>query len=203
YALARLDEDAVASDPISQFERWFTEAQHAELPEPNAMTLATVDPEGRPQARVVLLKDFGPEGFVFYTNYQSAKGRELAARPHAALLFLWIELERQVRIDGPVTRVAEAESEAYFRIRPRASQLGALASQQSRVVADRATLDRRFAELEDEYANREIPRPAHWGGYSVRADTVEFWQGRRSRLHDRLRYRRAEDGGWRLERLEP
>lgn len=202
YALARLDEDSIEADPFRQFERWFEEARRAELPEPNAMTLATADPDGRPHARIVLLKDLEAGGFVFYTNYDSAKGRELAANPQAALVFLWKELERQVRIEGRVERVSDAESTAYFRIRPRGSQLGAAVSRQSRVVTDRATLDRRYLELEGRYRDRDIPRPPHWGGYRLIPETFEFWQGRRNRLHDRLHFRRDGEG-WRLQRLEP
>lgn len=203
YALARLDEDSVDADPIPQFLRWIEEARHAELPEPNAMTLATVDADGQPQARVVLLKEATADGFVFYTNYASAKGQELAQNPRAALVFLWLELERQVRINGRVTKVATSESDAYFANRPRGSQLGALVSHQSRVVTDRAALDERYARLEREYHDHPIPRPEHWGGYRLQPESIEFWQGRRSRLHDRLRYRRNSEGQWRLERLEP
>lgn len=203
YALARLDEDSVDADPIHQFQRWMEEARHAELPEPNAMTLATVDADGQPQARVVLLKEATADGFVFYTNYASAKGQELDQSPRAALVFLWLELERQVRINGRTDRVGATESDAYFANRPRGSQLGALVSRQSRVVSDRATLDERYATLEREYHDRPIPRPDHWGGYRLKPESIEFWQGRRSRLHDRLRYRRDSEGHWRLERLEP
>ncbi len=202
YALARLDEDSISADPIAQFHAWFDEANRAEVPEPNAMTLATVDSDGRPHARIVLLKEADAYGFVFFTNYQSAKGAELAGNPHAALVFLWKELERQVRIEGLVSAVSAAESEAYFRTRPHGSQLGALASNQSRVVADRATLDQRFAELDARYRDRDIPRPAHWGGYRLGAERIEFWQGRQSRLHDRLLYLRT-DQGWLVQRLEP
>lgn len=202
YALAELDETSVNPDPIEQFHAWFDDAIKAEVPEPNAMTLATVDGDGRPHARIVLLKDADADGFVFYTNYQSAKGAELAVNPHAALVFLWKELERQVRIEGVVSPVSSEESEAYFRARPRGSQIGALASNQSRVVTNRETLDRRFAELDARYRDRDIPRPAHWGGYRLSPEVLEFWQGRQSRLHDRLRYLRTDEG-WTLERLEP
>jgi pyridoxamine 5'-phosphate oxidase len=202
YALAELDETSVNPDPIEQFHAWFDDAIKAEVPEPNAMTLATVDSDGRPHARVVLLKEAGADGFVFYTNYQSAKGAELAVNPHAALVFLWKELERQVRIEGVVSPVSVEESEAYFRSRPRASQIGALASNQSRVVTDRDTLDQRFAELDALYRVQDIPRPSHWGGYRLSPELLEFWQGRQSRLHDRLRYLRTDEG-WTLERLEP
>jgi pyridoxamine 5'-phosphate oxidase len=166
------------------------------------MTLATATPDGRPSARVVLLKGFDERGFVFYTNYEGRKSRELEANPRAALLFYWGELERQVRVEGRVSRVPDRESDAYFAGRPRGSQLGAWASEQSRPVRDRGALERRLRELEGEYEGREVPRPAFWGGYRVVPETMEFWQGRENRLHDRLRYRRAE-GGWKIERLQP
>lgn len=203
YALARLDGQAVDADPIHQFQRWFEDALRAEVPEPNAMTLATTDHSGQPHARIVLLKELDNDGFVFFTNYLSAKGHELADNPRAALVFLWKELERQVRLEGTVTRVEAALSERYFHSRPRASQLGALASRQSQPVAERSVLERRFAELEQRYRDREIPRPEYWGGYRLRPIRIEFWQGRRSRLHDRLCYQRTAEGGWSLQRLEP
>ena len=203
YALAQLDEYSVALDPIDQFNQWMNDARHAELPEPNAMTLATVDANSQPQARVLLLKEVSAKGFVFYTNYTSAKGQELDQNPRATMVFLWLELERQVRINGRVSKLSGAEADDYFASRPRSSQLGALASQQSQVVANRAELDERYAALEREYHNRPIPRPAYWGGYRLQPDLLEFWQGRRSRLHDRLRYRLNSEGGWRLERLQP
>jgi pyridoxamine 5'-phosphate oxidase len=202
YARSELRKAGVDPDPLRQFRHWLEEAIAAELPEPNAMTLATVDTDGRPKARVVLLKGLDETGFLFFTHYTSAKGRQLAANPHAALVFLWHELERQVRIEGRVERLPRAESEGYFRSRPRASQLGALASRQSEVVANRETLEQRFAELERQYAGGGIPMPEQWGGYRLLPTLLEFWQGRPGRLHDRLRYRRQE-GGWWLERLEP
>lgn len=204
YAMGALNEAEVDPDPLQQFQRWFGEAVAAQLPEPNAMTLATADRTGRPYARVMLLKSCDADGFVFFTNYRSDKGRQLAESPHAALVFLWLELERQIRIEGAVSPIPGAESEAYFRSRPRESRLGALASRQSQVVASRQILDERFQQLEAQYPDDNIPMPHHWGGYRVRPDLLEFWQGRHGRMHDRLRYRRsAVEGGWLLERLEP
>ena len=203
YSRSELGKASVDSDPFRQFQRWLHEAIEAELPEPNAMTLATVKADGGPAARVVLLKDLDATGFVFFTNYLSDKGRQLAANPQAALVFLWLELERQVRIEGSIGLVTGEEAEAYFHSRPRNSQLGALASQQSRVVDNRRLLEQRFEELGRQYAGRAIPMPAQWGGYRLVPAMLEFWQGRPSRLHDRLRYRLQPDGGWLLERLEP
>lgn len=203
YALGALRESDVDPDPIKQFERWLREAMKAQLPEPNAMTLATADRTGRPYARVVLLKDCDADGFVFFTNYQSDKGRQLADNPHAALVFLWLELERQVRIEGTVSKIPIADSEAYFQTRPRESRLGSLASRQSQVVASREILDKRFQQLAGQYPDDNIPMPNNWGGYRVRPAMLEFWQGRHGRMHDRLRYRLQRDGSWLLERLEP
>jgi len=202
YTRAGLREADADPDPIEQFRGWFGEALAADLHEPNAMTLATATPDGRPSARVVLLKGFDERGFVFYTNYEGRKGRELEANPRAALVFYWGELERQVRVEGRVSRVSDGESDAYFSGRPRGSQLGALASEQSRPVRDRGALERRLREVEGEYEGREVPRPAFWGGYRIEPETIEFWQGRENRLHDRLRYSRSE-GGWKIERLQP
>ena len=202
YTRAGLREADADPDPIEQFRGWFGEALAADLHEPNAMTLATATPDGRPSARVVLLKGFDERGCVFYTNYEGRKGRELEANPRAALVFYWGELERQVRVEGRVSRVSDGESDAYFSGRPRGSQLGALASEQSRPVRDRGALERRLRELEGEYEGREVPRPAFWGGYRIEPETIEFWQGRENRLHDRLRYSRSE-GGWKIERLQP
>jgi len=206
YKRETLDEAHVDPDPYRQFGRWFDEAVKAELPEPNAMTLATAGVDLRPSARIVLLKGFDARGFVFFTNYASRKGHELAAHPQAALLFHWSELERQVRIEGIAGKVDEAESDAYFAERPRPSRLGAWASPQSQPVAGRAALETRFAAVEAQYrdAGERIPRPAHWGGYRVVPETLEFWQGRSSRMHDRIRYRRdLESGGWIIDRLAP
>jgi len=203
YTRAGLRESDADPDPIEQFRRWFDETLAADLHEPNAMTLAAAAPDGRPSARIVLLKGFDERGFVFYTNYEGRKSQELEANPYAALVFYWGELERQVRIEGRVSRVSEEESDAYFAGRPRGSQLGAWVSEQSRPVRDRGSLEERLRELEAEYEGREVPRPPFWGGYRVEPEIIEFWQGRENRLHDRLRYRRSESGGWERERLQP
>ena len=202
YTRAGLDESDAALDPIEQFRGWFDDALAANLHEPNAMTIATATPEGHPSARIVLIKGFDERGFVFYTNYGGRKARELEENPHCALVFYWGELERQVRVEGRVSRVSEGESDAYFASRPRGSQLGAWASEQSRSVENRSALERRLRELEREYEGREIPRPPFWGGYRVEPEIVEFWQGRENRLHDRLLYCRSAEG-WRVERLQP
>jgi pyridoxamine 5'-phosphate oxidase len=203
YTRAGLKESDADPDPIEQFRRWFDEALVADLHEPNAMTLATATPDGRPSARIVLLKGFDGRGIVFYTNYEGRKGWELETNPYAALNFYWGELERQVRIEGHVSRISEEESDAYFAGRPRGSQLGAWVSEQSRPVRDRDALEERLHALEAEYEDREVPRPPFWGGYRVEPETIEFWQGRENRLHDRLRYCRSETGEWRRERLQP
>src|SRR5688500_15942251 len=202
YALARLDERDAAPDPIAMFSRWFAEARAAEVVEPNAMTLATASADGAPDARMVLLKGVDDGGFVFFTDYRSRKARDLDANARAALVFHWVELERQVRIAGTAARVSREETDAYFRTRPLGSRLGAWASEQSSVIADRAVLDARLRELEARFPDGEVPVPAHWGGYRVAPVSVEFWQGRASRLHDRIRYARR-DGAWRIERLSP
>jgi pyridoxamine 5'-phosphate oxidase len=205
YTRAGLAEADAAPDPIAQFRIWFEDALAADLHEPNAMTLATATADGRPSARVVLLKGYDEQrGFVFYTNYEGRKARELEANPNAALVFYWAELERQVRIEGRVGRIPESESDAYYASRPRGSRLGAWASEQSRPVEGREVLEARLRELEREYEGQHVPRPPFWGGYRVEPEVVEFWQGRENRLHDRIVYRRAGDGGgWGIERLQP
>lgn len=203
YTRGELTETSADPNPFRQFEQWFGEARSAMLKEPNAMTLATAAADGSPSARIVLLKGFDEDGFVFYTNYESRKGRELAVNPRAALVFYWPELERQVRITGSVTKVTRAESESYFHSRPQGSQIGAIASQQSQVLDGREVLEERMAKLVDAFSDREVPMPEYWGGYRLRPETMEFWQGRPSRLHDRLEYRRASDGEWTVVRLSP
>lgn len=203
YAREALSESDVLSSPLAQFDRWFQEALDAQLTEPNAMTLATATRDGHPSARTVLLKGVDKEGFVFFTNYESRKGQELADNPQAALLFTWLELERQVRIEGMIERISAEASEAYFQSRPKGSQIGAWVSPQSRVIPGRDVLEAKQQALEAEYAHAEVlPRPAFWGGYRLLPDTVEFWQGRPSRLHDRILYRRFA-GAWKIERLAP
>ncbi len=202
YTRAGLRESEIHRDPIEQFRRWFEEVQAANLHEPNAMIVATATAGGKPSARTVLLKGFDDRGFVFYTNYEGGKARDLLENPRAALLFYWGELERQVRIEGRAERIAAEESDAYFASRPRGSQLGAWASEQSRPVADRAALEARLREVERRFGEGEVPRPPFWGGYRVKPEIIEFWQGRENRLHDRLLYRR-ENGGWEIERLQP
>lgn len=205
YAAGGLDEADLEQDPVSMFRRWMHDAVRAGLYEPNAMVVSTADADGTPASRIVLLKGLAERGFVFFTNYASRKAEQLAANPRAALLFPWQQLERQVRVEGPVTRLSDAENDVYFQSRPRAAQLGAWASPQSQVVPDRATLDRRYAEVGARFGADDVPRPAHWGGFCVQPDIVEFWQGRLGRMHDRLRYRRvsSEDGTWVTERLAP
>lgn len=204
YKLGELSEGELDTDAIVQFRKWFSEALEKGVMEPNAMTLATSSIDGRPSARVVLLKDLDDTGFGFFTNYESRKGEELSANPFAALLFFWPELQRQVRVVGRVVKMPAAQSDAYFNSRPAGSRLGAIASPQSRVIADRTVLEDRLAELEERYGNEEehIPRPAHWGGYRLQPDAIEFWQGRDNRLHDRLVYSR-EGAGWKHVRLAP
>jgi pyridoxamine 5'-phosphate oxidase len=204
YKRGALDEANCDSNPIEQFRRWMTDARTAALIEPNAMTLSTATPEGRPSGRIVLLKELTSEEFIFYTNYTSRKGREMAANPFVSLTFYWAELERQVRIEGRVRRVSREKSEAYFRGRPKGSRLGALASHQSTPLPSRAPLEQALAELQVKYRDSEdVPTPEWWGGYAVRPESLEFWQGRPNRLHDRLVYSRTEDTGWVIGRLSP
>ena len=201
YMRAGLSEADALADPYAQFERWFKDALAAQLPLANAMTLATVTPEGAPDARIVLLKGVEDGGFVFYTNYASRKGRELAAKAQACLVFLWAPLERQVRIEGKVEKVSAKDSDAYFLSRPAGARLSARASAQSEVVSDRGYLESQVEKMKTQFGD-DPPRPAHWGGYSVLPARIEFWQGRENRLHDRLLYRRHNDS-WKIERLAP
>jgi pyridoxamine 5'-phosphate oxidase len=194
--------EALSQDPLEQFEHWFAEAKRAGVEVPEAMTLATADAEGAPSARMVLLKGAGEDGFVFYTGYGSRKSEELEQNPSAALVLYWRPLGRQVRVEGSVERVSEAESAAYFATRPRGSQLAAWASHQSQPLESREELERRYAELEREYADRDVPLPPHWGGYRLHPEAIEFWEHRENRLHDRIRYTRAREG-WKVERLSP
>jgi pyridoxamine 5'-phosphate oxidase len=203
YTLSRLNREDLAANPIEQFQKWFKQALEAQLPEPSAMTLATVNRNGQPSARIVLLKGVDGRGFSFYTNYASQKGRELAENPQAALVIYWTELERQVRIAGEASRLARSESDFYFQSRPRASRLAAWVSQQSQVVSSREELEKRMAELDNQYPGDTIPLPPNWGGFIVSPSRIEFWQGRTSRLHDRFRYTKLPDGNWLLERLAP
>jgi pyridoxamine 5'-phosphate oxidase len=202
YARGSLDEASVDPDPIRQFQLWFQQALDARLPEPNAMTVATVDAKGRPSARILLIKGVDERGFVFFTNYESRKGRELAANPHASLLFYWTELERQVRIEGIVERTSAEQSDAYFASRPLGSRIGAWASEQSQEIVHRTELEARERAFAERFGENP-PRPPHWGGYRLVPERIEFWQGRPSRLHDRILYTREVDGNWRISRLSP
>lgn len=203
YRLAALDETTVGIDPILFFSRWFSEAEAAQITEVNAMTLATVDSRNFPHARIVLLKGLEEQGFVFFTNYDSNKGKEILAHPNAALVFFWKELERQVRIEGIIEKIPASESDAYFHSRPRGSRLGAYASPQSREISDRSILDINYARYEQEFSEVEMPRPEHWGGYRVVPSRIEFWQGRSSRMHDRILFTKQPDNTWSRSRLAP
>lgn len=198
-----LRESDLDPDPIRQFRGWLDIAIQARLAEPYAMTLATATPDGKPSARMVLLRGVDERGFVFFTNYDSRKGNELAVNPWAALVMFWVELGRQIRIEGRVEQVTPPESDAYFQGRPRGSRISACASFQSQVLPNRDVLERRVQELTNEFEGREVPRPPNWGGYRVLPEVIEFWQNRANRLHDRLRYLRSESGGWTIERLSP
>jgi pyridoxamine 5'-phosphate oxidase len=202
YCHATLTELDVDADPIVQFSKWFNDAVAAKVPEPNAMTLATVGAGGRPSVRIMLIKDFDHSGFTWFTNYQSRKGQELQQNPYAALMFFWIELERQVRIEGRIEHLSHAENDRYFNSRPLQSRIGAHASAQSRTIADRASLDAQFDQAQAKFGEHP-PRPEHWGGFRLMPDRIEFWQGRPSRLHDRILYSKKADGAWVLERLQP
>ncbi len=203
YNQDMLTRDELSSDPIIQFERWYQDAERAEIDEPNSMILATADVQGQPSARVVLLKGFSPEGFIFYSNYASRKGQELATNPQAALLFFWKELERQVRIEGMVVKISEAQSTNYFHSRPRGSQISAWASPQSQEIKEHYLKDKR-EEVEKRFENVDpIPLPHHWGGYIIKPATIEFWQGRENRYHDRYRYTMSDDASWSYTRLAP
>jgi len=204
YSLQSLEENEVAPNPFDQFKTWFEQAMAGQITEPNAMTLATVNADGRPSARTVLLKGFDERGFIFYTNYLSRKGQEIAENPFGALLFCWLDLERQIRIEGKIEKVSSEESLAYFITRPKSSQIGAWASPQSQVIPGRKVLEDKQAELSENYAASEsLPLPPHWGGYVIRPDYFEFWQGRESRLHDRVVYSKNDDNSWVINRLAP
>ena len=202
YKAAELSETDIVNNPITQFEKWFENAVNAEIYEPNAMTLATADKSGRPNARMVLLKGVDKEGFSFYSNYLSQKGKELKRNPLACLLFHWGELERQVRIEGKVEKLDKETSEAYFHSRPTGSKIGAIVSPQSQVIDDREVLESKMEEATAYYEGKKIPKPAHWGGYIVKPTSIEFWQGRSNRLHDRIKYTLV-NGNWKIERLAP
>lgn len=203
YSLKTLLETEVADNPFLQFGDWWQQAVESEIDEVNAMTLATASLEGVPSARIVLLKGYDENGFVFFTNYESAKGRELAENPKASLLFFWKELERQVRITGLVEKLSAAENDDYFLSRPTGSQIGAWASPQSHIIENRSWLERRVEELNEKFKTEELKRPPHWGGYRVKPVIIEFWQGRSSRLHDRIQYTLQDNGSWKIERLAP
>ncbi|HEY4327138.1 MAG TPA: pyridoxamine 5'-phosphate oxidase [Mucilaginibacter sp.] len=203
YSAASLSESSTKADPIKQFEVWFNDAKEANVPEFNAMTLATATTDGRPSARIVLLKGFYENGFIFYTNYLSRKGREINKNPNAALTFFWPEMERQVRIEGTIEKVSKGESEKYFHSRPQNSQVGALASPQSQEIPDRKTLEDKWNELAAEYEGKEVPKPSFWGGYILKPRMIEFWQGRPNRLHDRIVYKKVDNKNWKKSRLAP
>jgi len=203
YSHKTLVESEINSDPIKQFNTWWQDALEAKITEVNAMTLATASSDGMPSARTVLLKGFSEKGFVFFTNYNSFKGQQLAENPKACLVFFWKELERQVRITGIVQKTSNEENDAYFQSRPKASQVGAIASPQSQVIESRQWLDDHYKNLVEQFQATSIERPGHWGGYIVRPVIIEFWQGRSGRLHDRIQYTLVEDGGWKIERLAP
>jgi pyridoxamine 5'-phosphate oxidase len=203
YKLQTLNESDVANDPIQQFGKWWNEALKSEIDEINAMVLATATKDGKPSARIVLLKGYDEKGFVFYTNYDSQKGLELADNPNASIVFFWKELQRQVRIDGIIEKVSAEESDTYFNSRPEGSRIGAWASPQSKVVATRSELENSYETYHQKFAGKNIPRPTHWGGYRIKPIEIEFWQGRPNRLHDRILYSLKDEGSWKIERLAP
>ncbi len=203
YKLSALDESSAGIDPISFFRKWFSEAENAQITEVNAMTLATADAKGIPHARIVLLKGLENSEFIFFTNYSSSKGREIGENPFASLVFFWKELERQVRIEGKIEKVSATESDIYFNSRPKGSRIGAWASPQSQEITDRDILDVNYARYEQEFSDIEMPRPPHWGGYKIIPNYIEFWQGRASRMHDRITFTKNENGDWRRARLAP
>ncbi|MGN8071993.1 pyridoxamine 5'-phosphate oxidase [Mucilaginibacter sp. SG564] len=203
YTAATLSENDTKGDPINQFEQWFNEALAAKLHEPNAMTLATATTNGKPSARILLLKGFNQHGFIFYTNYLSRKGKEITKNPQGAITFFWGELERQVRIEGTIEKLSKEDSERYFHSRPKGSQIGAVASPQSQEIEGREGLEKKWSELEAEYEGKEVPKPSFWGGYILNPQLVEFWQGRSSRLHDRILYKKVDKKSWKKVRLAP
>jgi|SRR5665213_1854619 len=203
YKAASLSENDSKADPVKQFETWFNEAIEAKMPEPNAMTLATATTDGRPSARIVLLKGVYENGFVFYTNYLSRKGKEITKNPLGALTFFWAGMERQIRIEGTIEKISKEQSDKYFQSRPKGSQIGALASPQSQEIASRELLEKKWNELEVEYADKVIPKPSFWGGYILKPRLIEFWQGRPSRLHDRILYKKIDNTNWKKVRLAP
>lgn len=203
YSASTLSENSTKGDPIKQFEQWFNEALEAKLHEPNAMTLSTATINGKPSARIVLLKGFHTGGFIFFTNYLSRKGKEIAKNPQGALTFFWGGLERQVRIEGTIEKVSKEESEKYFHSRPKGSQVGAVVSPQSQEIESRELLEKKWNELEAEYADKEVPKPSYWGGYILNPQVVEFWQGRPSRMHDRILYKKTDKKTWKKVRLAP
>ncbi len=203
YRAASLSEKEVSANPILQFEKWFNEAVAAQVYEPNAMTLATATHDGRPSARILLLKGFGEQGFEFYTNYLSRKGKELSKNPVGAMVFFWGQMERQIRIEGTIEKLSRERSEQYFHSRPKGSQVGAVASPQSQEIDSRKILEDKWQELETEYTEKEVPKPSFWGGYVLKPQLIEFWQGRSSRLHDRIVYKKSDKKNWKIVRLAP